>query len=254
MLFNAKDRTISRYEAAFWHFLLSLAVFVVLAWLVLFHWFPDFFYAIDGGWEGMRIIIGVDLVLGPTLTLIVFKAGKKGLRLDLTLIGLFQSICLAAGVWVVYSERPTFFVFYENHFYSASADSYARFGATPPDPYKFGDNPPAYVYAKVPDDPIEEANQRRVLFQTGMPYWANAASYVPLAEDGMEQVLASGADEDDLTARDVDGDLPPWLARHGGSFDDYAFVPIHSRYRDAFIGIRKADAKFVDILEIPPPM
>jgi len=28
---------------------------------VLFAWYPDFFYTIDGGWEGMRIIIGADL-------------------------------------------------------------------------------------------------------------------------------------------------------------------------------------------------
>ena len=43
---------------------------------MLFEWFPDFYYAIDGGWEGMRLIIGVDLVLGPMLTLVVFKARK----------------------------------------------------------------------------------------------------------------------------------------------------------------------------------
>ena len=90
-----------RYQAAFYHFLISLAVFIVLAYLVLVIWYPEFFFAIDGGWEGMRIIIGVDLILGPTLTLIVFRAGKPGLALDLTLIGLFQSICLMAGVFVM---------------------------------------------------------------------------------------------------------------------------------------------------------
>jgi len=53
----------SRYLAAFYHLLISLAVFAVLAYLVVFVWYPDFFYSIDGGWEGMRIIIAVDLVL-----------------------------------------------------------------------------------------------------------------------------------------------------------------------------------------------
>ena len=254
MLFNDPNRKVSRYEAAFYHFGISLVVFVGLAYLVLFSWFPDFFFAIDGGWEGMRIIIGVDLVLGPMLTLIVFKAGKPGLKFDLAMIGVFQSVCLAAGTYVVYSERPTFFVYYEEHFYSASADSYERFGGSPPDPHKFTDQPPAFVYAKIPDDPIEEANQRRVLYQTGMPFWANAPSYVALEDDGMEQVLAAGTSEEELTARDIDGNLGPWLARHGGTFDDYVFAPIHSRYRDAFIGIRRSDGEFVDIVEIPPPM
>lgn len=66
----------SRYLAAFYHLLISLVVFCFLAYLVVFVWYPEFFYSIDGGWEGMRIIIAVDLVLGPTLTLVVFKAGK----------------------------------------------------------------------------------------------------------------------------------------------------------------------------------
>ena len=50
----------SRYLASFYHLLISLVVFVFLAYLVLFVWYPDFFYDIDGGWEGMRIIIAVD--------------------------------------------------------------------------------------------------------------------------------------------------------------------------------------------------
>ena len=72
----------SRYRAALYHLSISLIVFFFLTYLVLVHWFPGFFYAIDGGWEGMRIIIGVDLILGPTLTLMVFKVGKPGLKLD----------------------------------------------------------------------------------------------------------------------------------------------------------------------------
>ncbi len=48
------------------------------------------------------------------------------------MLGIFQGVCMAGGVWVVYFERPTFFVFHESHFYSASSDSYSRFGATPP--------------------------------------------------------------------------------------------------------------------------
>jgi hypothetical protein len=81
-------RIVSRYEACFYHFLISLLVFAGLAYLILYQWYPGFFYAIDGGWEGMRIIVGVDLILGPILTLVVFKAGKPGLRFDLTMVAI----------------------------------------------------------------------------------------------------------------------------------------------------------------------
>lgn len=243
----------SRFMAAFYHFLISLVVFVVLAWLVLFQWFPGFFFAIDGGWEGLRIIIGVDLVLGPLLTLLVFKQGKRGLKLDLTLIGLFQSVCLIAGVFVVYSERPLFFIYYDAHFYSASADSFKRYGAPLPDPARFSTTLPAAVAITVPDDPIEEANQRRVLFQAGRPYWTDSDSFVPLAEQ-MDEVLASGLAEAKLRERDTGGVLAAWLTQRGGTAADYAFFPVHSRYRDAFIAIRKSDQTFEDIVEIAPPL
>ena len=105
----------SRWYAGFYHLLISLFIFALLAGISLTLWYPGFFYSIDGGWEGMRIIIGVDLVLGPLLTTIVFKSGKPGLKFDLTAIGTMQATCLLAGVLIVYSERPLFFVFYDNH-------------------------------------------------------------------------------------------------------------------------------------------
>ena len=42
----------TRIQAAFYHLLISLVVFFFLAYLILFVWYPDFFYTIDGGWEG----------------------------------------------------------------------------------------------------------------------------------------------------------------------------------------------------------
>lgn len=243
----------SRYLAASYHLLISLAVFAVLAWLVLFVWYPGFFYTIDGGWEGMRIIIAVDLVLGPLLTLIVFKAGKPGLKFDLAAIGMFQSICLAAGVYLVYNERPQFFVFYEKHFYSANADTYADYGQAVPDARKFADGAPAMVIAKVPSDPIEEADYRLSLYRQGIPIWVHEQSYEPLAPN-IDVILTQGFDLEKLRERDSEGKLDAWLARHGGSAEDYAFYPVRSRYLNPFIAIDRKTKKFAGVLDIKAPL
>lgn len=243
----------SRYRASLYHLSISLAVFVFLAYLVLVHWFPGFFYAIDGGWEGMRIIIGVDLVLGPILTLMVFKTGKPGLKLDLTLIGLFQSICLLAGVYVVYAERPLFFVYYESHFYSLSADTFTRYGVRVPDLSKYTDKPPIRVYIQLPENPIEEADVRRILVQDRVPAWIYEPLFTPL-QGNMDEVLTHGIEEKELRERDIHNNLDGWLDANGGSIGDFVFMPIHSRYRDAFVGILAEHGQFVDILEVPPPL
>lgn len=241
----------SRYTAAFIHLLISLAVFAVLAYLLIYVWFPDFFYTIDGGWEGMRIIIFVDLVLGPLLTLIVYKAGKPGLKFDMAAIALFQSICLAAGTYIVHSERPLFFIYYDKHFYSASTDTYTRYDQRPPDPAAYGGTP-AFVISTVPDNPIEEADFRRILYQDELPIWVYARSYRPLAEY-KDHIIENEYDIEDLQQRDVDNVLPAFLEKHGGTLDDYAFYPVHSRYVNPFIAIRKDNFQFVDILNISAP-
>ena len=83
----------SRWRAFAIHFGISMLVFLLLLAIILVFWFPGILFNIDGGWTGLRIIIGVDLVLGPLLTLVVFKAGKPGLKFDLACIGLFQAAC-----------------------------------------------------------------------------------------------------------------------------------------------------------------
>jgi hypothetical protein len=248
-----KETLVSRFAATFVHFLLSLAVFAGLTYLIVIEWFPGFFFAIDGGWEGMRIIAAVDLVLGPVLTLIVYKEGKPGLRFDLTLIGITQAVCLAAGAYVVYSERPIFFVYYDQHFYSSSAGTYTDYGLIPPDPADYGTDTPVAVYVRLPPDPIKEADVRSILFSDAVPLWTYASLYVPL-RDHMTAVIEGATPIEDLRSRDEDGAVDAFVAEHGGAVSDYAFIPIHSRYRHAFLGIRKGDRSMVDILEVPPPL
>ena len=243
----------SRYQAFFYHFLISFAIFIVLAYVVRFHWYPDFFFSIDGGWEGIRIIIGVDLILGPLLTLIVFKAGKPGLRLDLALIGTLQAVCLTVGLYIIYTERPIFFVYYERHFYSSSADTFTNYEVATPDPSPYANERPAKVISLLPENPIEEADFRVMLYKSGIPPWVYHHTYKPLNLH-LDKVINEGTSEKELLSRDSTGKLNAWLLDHGGNFNDYAFIPIHSRYRDGFLGIRKSDKSFIDILEIPPPI
>lgn len=84
----------SRFKAFSIHFAISFAIFLILLYFILFQWYPQPLFSTDGGWRIIRIIVGVDLVLGPLLTLIVFKAGKPGLKFDLTIIAFLQITAL----------------------------------------------------------------------------------------------------------------------------------------------------------------
>jgi hypothetical protein len=85
--------------------------------LIFLVWYPDPYFVATGAWQVLRVLIGVDLVLGPLLTLIVFKPGKRGLKLDLAVIAILQLAAFVYGVTAIYRARPYFTVFAVDRFY-----------------------------------------------------------------------------------------------------------------------------------------
>jgi hypothetical protein len=103
----------SRLSAAGIHLMLSLAVAAAAAGLVFGIWYPYPYREISGGRELFSIVMAVDVVLGPLLTLTVFNRNKptRELRRDLTMIGLLQLAALVYGLWTVSVARPVHLVF-----------------------------------------------------------------------------------------------------------------------------------------------
>ncbi|MDG4553623.1 MAG: hypothetical protein P9E24_05180 [Candidatus Competibacter sp.] len=55
------------------HLATSVTIFLIFLGIMFFVWYPAPYFEIDGGWKVPRILAGLDVVLGPLLTLIVFK-------------------------------------------------------------------------------------------------------------------------------------------------------------------------------------
>ena len=72
------------------HLGISAALVAALGSTAYLLWYPPPYFEFDGGMNVMRLLLVVDVVLGPLLTLVVFQRGKKGLRRDLAVIGALQ--------------------------------------------------------------------------------------------------------------------------------------------------------------------
>ena len=103
----------NRYYAFGTHLLISLILAAIILYVVFFHWYPEPLFQ-AGGKHGLIILLSVDMVLGPLLTLIVFEKDKPKLKMDLMIIGILQAACLSAGLWFVYNEKPDLVVLAEN--------------------------------------------------------------------------------------------------------------------------------------------
>lgn len=99
-------------KAALFHFCASLLVAGVAAVVVFFVWYPHPYSLLSGGLKLFVIVVTVDVVCGPFLTLILFSPSKskRELSVDLTLVALIQLGALAYGVYTVYQVRPLYLV------------------------------------------------------------------------------------------------------------------------------------------------
>jgi hypothetical protein len=66
--------------------------------------------------EIFLILLAVDIIIGPLLTLVVYKPGKPGLKLDLSIIALLQIAALIYGMSTVFAGRPVFIVYNQDRF------------------------------------------------------------------------------------------------------------------------------------------
>lgn len=100
----------TRWKASFIHLLISILVVGSVAAYVVYFWYPPALMHMAKADRLLMLIAGVDLIVGPLLTLIIYKVGKPKLKLDLAIIGLIQFSFLAYGLYTTWNSRPVFLV------------------------------------------------------------------------------------------------------------------------------------------------
>jgi hypothetical protein len=184
------------------------------------------------------ILIGVDVVLGPTVTLIIFKQGKRGLKLDLAIIGAVQLAALLYGVHVMYLAHPAYIAFVKVQFQVATPAEleperlaqarYPQFRRLPL-------GKPVFLAADVPDDPPSRYELTNAVM-AGLDVQHFPKYYVPYAERTKEILAASQPLErirkdEPETGKIIDA----YLARSGKSESDLRYLPL--RGREAWIAV-----------------
>ena len=83
---------IERLQASGVHLALSLLVASTAFALVYFVWFPNDYWEMAGGRELFWLVVSVDIVLGPLVTLAIFNPGKgwRRLKWDLVVVATLQ--------------------------------------------------------------------------------------------------------------------------------------------------------------------
>ena len=159
--------SMTRKKAFVTHFLLSAVIVASVLTVILLVWYPAPYFQVVGAFDVLKILIAVDLVAGPLLTLILYKPGKWGLKFDMAMVALLQMSALVYGVHTLYIERPYYVVFVVDRFQILAERDVDK---TTIDNKEFLSKPwnqPIYVMAKMPNDPVERSRITEEIFFEG---------------------------------------------------------------------------------------
>jgi hypothetical protein len=105
------------------HLLGSLVVAALAAVVVFGIWFPYPYRELVGGRELFLLVVSVDVICGPLLTLVLFNTVKsrRELALDFGLVVCIQFAALGYGMYSVAQSRPVFLAFEVDRFRAVTA-------------------------------------------------------------------------------------------------------------------------------------
>jgi hypothetical protein len=145
-----------RFKAAGTHLLICCAIALMVFLAIATAWYPGALLDTAGGLELFLVVVGVDVTLGPLLTLVVYKPGKKGLAFDLVVIAVLQVSALVYGVHVLFEARPVYVVYVKDRFELVRANDLADEDLAKASGYaSLPWNGPRIAAARLPTDPEE---------------------------------------------------------------------------------------------------
>ncbi len=247
-------KNISRYKAALTHLAISACIGALVLSTMLVLWYPPPLFAAMGGGQLATLIIGVDVAIGPLITLIIFDTRKKELVLDLAIVAALQLGALGYGVLAMHSARPVFTVFTEHQLAVVSAadiDQTELAKARFEEFRHFSLTGPRIVAVNAPSDELSNIFLSNL---AGFDIEQLPKYYVPYAEK-RAQVLKASLPLAELDLRPVDMErLGIYLQRSGRKAEELRCLPVMAKRESLTALIDARNGDLLDILDIRPDL
>lgn len=98
------------------HLVISFFIALIVVGVVFFVWYPYPLAKAVGVTHIFLMMLAIDVIIGPLLGLLVYKEGKKTLKMDLGVIILIQLSALSYGVFSIAKGRPVWLAYYVDDF------------------------------------------------------------------------------------------------------------------------------------------
>ena len=245
---------LSRWKASAIHLTISALVAAIVLVLVVAVWYPPPYFTAMGGATLLLLLIGVDVVIGPLITLIIFNPAKKSLKFDLWVIALLQLAALAYGSWVMFEARPVYNVFVVDRFDLVAANelSETSLEKAPAEFRSLSLTGPRIVAVRQPD------GQKR--FDITMSALSGGhdiselpeyyAPYAQFTQDAVKR--ARPVAEMEKKHPEAVGEIREFIRKSGRKVDQLGVLPMKARNEDMTVFLDTGTGDIVGFLPVDP--
>jgi len=246
----------NRQQAALIHLGISALVAAAIFAVMLLVWYPSPWFRAAGGGTLLLLLVGVDVILGPLLTFIVFNPAKKSLFYDLAVIVMLQIAALIYGVHVMALARPAFVVYLRGSFDVVTANDVVTEGMEDSKLAEFQSLPltgPRLAAARIPVDPGLQLKIGMESADGGPDFTAYPRYYIPYATAARD-AAARGEPLAKLTQRSPEHAeaVARLTGSSGKSPDDLVYLPLRTRTGEMTIVLGKAEGEVIGVLAVSP--
>lgn len=240
-----------RVRAFSLHFGITAIVFLMFFYVVLVYWFPEPHFSLNGGWQGIRIILPVLLIFGPGLTFLVFSPGKsfRALAFDLTCISILQIGAFTCGIYAMHTQRPVGMSLSGGIIYPVLEEELFPQKKSAADLELLDEGKPPVVFARAAVTTEEQAGVVAYDFMHGIPEAKLFFLFDPIIQH-VDELFAASLDNVQPVP---DGFLPArdnYHIKHGYNNGDLAFVPFAGRYGKTVLVFNR-NARVIDSISNP---
>ena len=247
--------SLNRWSAFGLHLVINALIAATVVGLVLWLWYPAPYFAAMGGDTLLRLLIGVDVTVGPLITLIIFKPGKPRLSQDLAIIAGLQVAALAYGTYVMFDARPVYNVFVKDRFETVAANSIDE---TSQDKAAeaFRSMPltgPRIVAANLPKD-RNEATTILMSSLAGGPDVSNLPHLYTAYDHAAAQVAKASRPLVSLSQKGLESAqaVNAFVGANGNGARTLGYVPVKARNRDFTAIVDRKTGEIVGYIDVNP--
>jgi hypothetical protein len=230
--------------------MLSIVVAIFLYIFLVNFWYMQPLDIATGVTTIFLLVLGVDVVIGPLLTLLVYKVGKKTLKMDLVVIVFLQLCALVYGMFVISQGRPAWLVYNVGRFDVVRLNELdlRKIDQAPQAYQTVSWLSPQWVSAVAPFDPVEKSDITLESTLMGIDIAQRPNLYRPL-ETQYDEIKKYLKPITELNDYNSPARVHSVLAKYPKA--DY-WLPMKGTHRDMTVLIRRDPISIVKIVDLRP--